>query len=65
MTQERYAFVIRLWNEARKLPAKQQPVVELRGSLQVADSDEVYYFDSLEKIPELLRQVTGWEPEAE
>ena len=63
MAQERYAFVIRLWNEAKKQPARQQPVVVLRGSLQAADSEEVYYFDSLDKIPELLKQVTGWENE--
>lgn len=63
MPQKRYAFVIRLWNEAREQPAKQQAPVVLRGSIQVAGSDEIYYFDSFDKIPELLKQVTGWESE--
>lgn len=63
MPQKRYAFVIRLWNEAREQSAKQPAPVLLRGSIQVAGSDEVYYFDSFDKIPELLRQVTGWENE--
>ena len=65
MSQKRHAFVIRLWNEAREQPTKQQPVVVLRGSLQAGGSDKIYYFDSFDKIPDLLKQITEWENKLE
>jgi hypothetical protein len=61
MAQKRYAFVIRLWNEAPEGPANRP--IQMRGSLQLAHVDQLIYFDSIDKIPDLLRQLTGWEPD--
>lgn len=57
MSKNRFAFVIRLWNETNHHPG--QPA-DMRGSLQMASSDKVVYFRSLEQIPEILRGLTGW-----
>ena len=61
VAHERYAFVIRLWNESDDSSGSQQRAVVIRGSIHTSQSGRIYYFDSLEKIPELLKEITGWE----
>jgi len=59
MARQRFAFILRLWQEAPARSADLRP--QLRGSLQPIDSEDVYYFDSFSKIPEILRTVTQWQ----
>ncbi len=65
MPGRRYAFVLRVWNEA-PTSTKPQPD-EVRGSLQMADADRIFYFNSLAQIPLILQEITGWldEPAAQ
>lgn len=58
MSKKRFAFVLRVWNEAT--PAQEDRSPEVRGSLQLANSDEIRYFHSLDEIPAILRNMTGW-----
>jgi hypothetical protein len=58
MPDQRCAFVVRLWRPA---PRPGHPPPGLRGSLQPAGSAEVRYFDALDDLPALLRDLTGWE----
>ncbi len=58
MPEVRYAFILRLWlkTESASLPL-------IRGSLQPANSDQVYYFASLDELLSLLRYVfEGYQP---
>lgn len=57
MGSDRYSFLLRLWHEHR---AEANPV--MRGSLQRADSDRVQYFESMERLIEILRDATGAAP---
>lgn len=59
MASDRYAFIIRLWNEAA--PSRQPGQVILRGFVQAIHSDEKHYFQSFEEVPRLLQEITGWE----
>jgi hypothetical protein len=57
MPEVRYAFILRLWlkTESASLP--------LIGSLQPANSDQVYYFTSLDELLTLLwRVLEGYQP---
>ena len=58
MPPNRFAFVIRLWQEVDRQSSRPS---ELRGSVQMANEERTLYFNDLEQIPELLRQLTGWE----
>ncbi|MCP4427511.1 MAG: hypothetical protein GY803_23735 [Chloroflexi bacterium] len=58
MPPNRFAFVLRLWNETTRPGTNDPP--EIRGSLQSSASDEVVYFNSLHQIPALLQELTGW-----
>jgi hypothetical protein len=58
MTPNRFAFVVRLWHEVD--PQAGRPS-ELRGSVQMVNDERVLYFHSLNQVPELLRQLTGWD----
>jgi hypothetical protein len=55
MSEVRYAFVLRVWfkRESASLPL-------IRGSLQLANSDQVYYFASLDEVPALLQRLIDW-----
>lgn len=53
MSQRRYAFIVRLWQEGASAVGS-----SLRGSLQAVDSEKVHYFSSLDEISALLRQIT-------
>lgn len=58
MPPNRFAFVIRLWQEVDRQSSRPS---ELRGSVQMVNEERTLYFNALEQIPELLRQLTGWE----
>jgi hypothetical protein len=58
VSPDRFAFVLRLWNEAASGRAKEQ--LAMRGSLQLSSSDEIVYFNSLGQLPGLLQEITGW-----
>lgn len=58
MPGQRFSFVLRLWTETVRSGLNSRPMP--RGSLQLVDSDQVRYFSSLDKIPEILREITGW-----
>ena len=58
MPEVRHAFILRLWlkTESASLPL-------IRGSLQPANSDQVYYFTSLDELLTLLwRVLEGYQP---
>ncbi len=57
MNPNRFAFVVRLWNE---VDCQAGRPLELRGSVQMVNDERVLYFHSLDQVPELLRQLTGW-----
>ncbi|MFQ5420753.1 MAG: hypothetical protein ACE5FD_13125 [Anaerolineae bacterium] len=61
MPGKRYAFVLRVWNEASSSPSPQPD--QVRGSLQLADADRIFYFSSLAQIPHILQEITGWHDE--
>lgn len=61
MAPERYAFVIRLWNEPEQAVDPSRQPVEVRGSIHSTHSEEIFYFDSFDKIPALLKEITGWQ----
>ncbi len=58
MNPNRFAFVVRLWNEVDRQAGRP---LELRGSVQMVNDERVLYFHSLDQVPALLRQLTGWE----
>ena len=59
MSSRRFAFILRVWNEA---PAHgQEGPPEVRGSLRLANSEEVVYFRSVDELPHILRRMTGWD----
>jgi hypothetical protein len=60
---KRFSFILRLWDEATPRQADGSP--ELRGSLRSVHTDEVFYFNSLDEIPQIVRAITGWESESE
>jgi hypothetical protein len=55
----RFAFVLKLWTETSE--GTSSPRYTLRGSVQAVDSDQVRYFQALDKIPEILQEITGWQ----
>lgn len=59
MTRQRFAFILRLWQEAPTRGTDLHP--QLRGSLQAIDSEELHYFASFDKIPKILRKITMWQ----
>ena len=61
MAQERYAFVIRLWNEPEQAADPARQPGEVRGSIHSTHSEQIFYFDSFDKIPALLKELTGWQ----
>jgi len=61
VAQERYAFVIRLWNEPGQAVDPSRQPGEVRGSIHSTHSEQIFYFDSFDKIPELLKEITGWQ----
>ena len=61
MTQQRFAFVLRLWREAPAIERDQK--TRLRGSVRLIDSERVLYLGSFEELPEILRELTGWQDE--
>ena len=48
---------MRLWRPAPRLA---DPAPPLRGSVQLASGPELHYFESLETLPGLLRELAGW-----
>jgi hypothetical protein len=56
--EQRFAFILRIWLEQAGSASDARPV--LRGSLQRAGADEVRYFSSFDRVPELLQEITGW-----
>ena len=58
MNPNRFAFVVRLWNEVDRQAGRPS---ELRGSVQMINDEKVLYFHSLDQIPALLRELTGWD----
>jgi hypothetical protein len=56
---KRYALILRLWTEVSASSTSLRPA--LRGSLQQVNSDEIRYFSSLDTIPEIVRQMMGWQ----
>ncbi|GIK43352.1 MAG: hypothetical protein BroJett011_71850 [Chloroflexota bacterium] len=59
MARQRFAFVLRLWLETEASEVKTGPM--LRGSLELVEPKQVYYFSSFEQIIPILRNITGWE----
>lgn len=57
MVSNRFAFILRLWQEAPDQTAENES--SLRGSLQMANSENVVYFHSLEQVPDLLEKLMG------
>ena len=55
MSDERLAFVVRVWHEAVDDDEKRPST--LRGSLQRVDNNDICYFRSLDEIPNLMRQL--------
>lgn len=53
MPEVRYAFILRLW-----LKTERTPLPLIRGSLQPANSDQLYYFASLDELLALLQSLT-------
>ncbi|VAW32278.1 hypothetical protein MNBD_CHLOROFLEXI01-3371 [hydrothermal vent metagenome] len=58
MSPNRFVFVIRLWHEDVR---NMERPLELRGSVQMVNGERVLYFNSLNQVPTLLRQLTGWD----
>ncbi|NJN99218.1 MAG: hypothetical protein HC875_36555 [Anaerolineales bacterium] len=58
VAKQRFAFVLRLWLETEVSHATTGMV--LRGSLELVEPKEVYYFSSFNQIPTLLQTITGW-----
>jgi hypothetical protein len=56
MRERRFAFVLRLWIEHDD----RNDALLLRGSLQAVESERARYFTSLDDIPNLVRELTGW-----
>ena len=59
MRERRFAFVLKLWTETTE--STSGPWSTLRGSVQAVDSDQVRYFHALDRIPEILQEITGWQ----
>lgn len=59
MARQRFAFVLRLWLETEASEVKTGPM--LRGSLELVEPKQLYYFSSFEQIIPILRNITGWE----
>jgi hypothetical protein len=55
MVVNRFAFILRLWQEAPDPTAENES--GMRGSLQMANSEDVFYFHSLEQVPGLLEKL--------
>jgi hypothetical protein len=58
VVKQRFAFVLRLWLETAT--GNSEANVNWRGSLEVVEPKQLYYFNSLDHIPRILREVTGW-----
>jgi hypothetical protein len=56
MPSDRYAFIVRLWLEDNQT-SQESP--RLRGSIQPANADRIYYFTSLDDLPHLLRELSN------
>lgn len=59
MARQRFAFVLRLWLETEASEVKTGPM--LRGSLELVEPKQLYYFNSFDQILPILRNITGWE----
>ena len=57
MASRRFAFVLWLWIET---DAPDTGHGMLRGSLEVVGVKQIRYFTSLDQLPQLLREITGW-----
>jgi hypothetical protein len=57
MRERRFAFVLRLWIEH----SDQGEAPRVRGSLQAAGAEQARYFTSLDDIPDLVRELAGWQ----
>ena len=55
MRAQRFAFIVRLWSGTPEPGEQSQDV--LRGSIQLADSNQTRYFHSLDDLPAILREV--------
>ncbi len=55
MEKKRFAFVLRIWDENTAVTG-QDELEELRGSIQLVESEKVVYFGYLDDIPKLLRR---------
>jgi hypothetical protein len=59
VARQRFAFVLRLWLETEASEVKTGPM--LRGSLELVEPKQLYYFSSFDQILPILRTITGWE----
>jgi hypothetical protein len=59
MDPSRYSFILHIWFEGQAYPFGQQR--SLRGSLQQVESDQLFYFVTLERLTQLLAHITGWQ----
>lgn len=57
MTRQRFAFVLRLWLETTTGNPKAK--ITWRGSLEVIEPKQLYYFTSFNHIPKILQEITG------
>jgi hypothetical protein len=58
VAKQRFTFVLRLWLETEASNTTTGMI--LRGSLELVEPKGVYYFNSFDQIPALLRTITGW-----
>lgn len=62
VARRRFTFVLRLWLETEVSNATTGGI--LRGSLELVEPKQLYYFNSLDQIPALLRATTGWQDQS-
>lgn len=58
MSTPRHVFILRIWSENDGLAQPGQ--LTWRGSLQAANAEQIQYFDSPQRLLELVCTATGW-----
>ena len=58
VSTQRFAFILRLWNEAQDGQPNSKP--NMRGSLQIANAEHTIYFSALNQIPSILEELADW-----
>jgi hypothetical protein len=59
LSDARQVFVVKVWLEADGAGSDGRP--PWRGSLQPVDSEAVCYFATIERLGELVRELSGWQ----